>query len=52
MVNGRSQNRVEEAVQRIKKENKDAQVTGLAADLGTKEGVDLLTRTLPRWTSW
>ena len=47
VVNGRSRSRVEEAVQRIKKENKDAQVTGLAADLGTKEGVDLLTRTLP-----
>ena len=36
-----------EAVRRIKKENEDAQVTGVAADLGTKEGVDLLTRTLP-----
>src|SRR5437660_12119468 len=47
VVNGRSQGRVEEAVRRIKKENKDAQATGLAADLGTKEGVDLLTRTLP-----
>ena len=47
VVNGRSQGRVEEAVQRIKNENKDAQVTGVAADLGTKEGVDLLTRTLP-----
>ena len=47
VVNGRSQGRVEEAVQRIKRENKDAQVTGLAADLGTKEGVDLLTRALP-----
>src|SRR3954451_12138398 len=47
VVNGRSQGRVEEAVQRIKKESKDAQVTGLAADLGTKAGVDLLTRTLP-----
>src|SRR5207253_2773440 len=39
--------RVEEAVHSIKKENKDAQVTGVAADLGTKAGVDLLTRTLP-----
>jgi len=47
VVNGRSQGRVEEAVQRIKKENKNAQVTGLPADLGTKQGVDLLTRTLP-----
>ncbi len=47
VVNGRSQGRVEEAVQRIKEENNDAQVTGLAADLGTKAGVDLLTGTLP-----
>lgn len=47
VVNGRSQGRVEEAVHTIKKENKDAQVTGLAADLGTKEGVDLLTRAVP-----
>src|SRR5438128_4057959 len=47
VVNGRSQGRVEEAVQRIKQENKAAQVTGLAADLGTKEGVDLLTRAVP-----
>jgi NAD(P)-dependent dehydrogenase (short-subunit alcohol dehydrogenase family) len=47
VVNGRSQGRVDEAVQRIKKGSKDAQVTGLAADLGTKEGVGLLTRALP-----
>jgi len=43
VVNGRSQRRVEEAVKRIHQENKNAQVTGVAADLGTKEGVDLLT---------
>jgi NAD(P)-dependent dehydrogenase (short-subunit alcohol dehydrogenase family) len=47
VVNGRSQGRVEEAVRRIKKGGKDAQVTGVAADLGTKEGVDLLTKTVP-----
>ena len=47
VVNGRSQGRVEEAVRRIKKENKDAQVTGVAADLGTKEGVEVLTRAVP-----
>jgi NAD(P)-dependent dehydrogenase (short-subunit alcohol dehydrogenase family) len=43
MVNGRSQRRVEEAVRRIQGQHKDAQVTGIAADLGTKEGVALLT---------
>ena len=47
VINGRSQGRVEEAVRRIKKENKDAQVTGVATDLGTKEGVDLMTKTVP-----
>src|SRR4030088_2184737 len=47
VVNSRSQGRGEGGVPRLKKEKKDAQVAGLAADLGTKEGVDLLTRTLP-----
>jgi NAD(P)-dependent dehydrogenase (short-subunit alcohol dehydrogenase family) len=47
VVNGRSQGRVEEAVRRVKGENKDAQVTGVAADLGTREGVDLLTGKVP-----
>ena len=44
VVNGRSQQRVEDAVKRIHREKKDAQVTGVAADLGTREGVDLLTK--------
>ncbi len=47
VVNGRSQGRVEEAVRRIRREQEDAQVTGVAADLGTKEGVDKLTRSVP-----
>ncbi len=47
VVNGRSQRKVEEAVQRIRLANKDAQVTGVAADLGTNEGVDRLTRSVP-----
>jgi NAD(P)-dependent dehydrogenase (short-subunit alcohol dehydrogenase family) len=47
VVNGRSQQRVEEAVRRIQREKKDAQVTGVAADLGTKEGVGPLTSKLP-----
>jgi NAD(P)-dependent dehydrogenase (short-subunit alcohol dehydrogenase family) len=47
VVNGRSQGRIEEAVRRIKNENKDAKVTGLAADLGTKNGVDLMAKTVP-----
>ena len=44
VVNGRSPRRVEQAVQRLRAERKNAQVTGVAADLGTKEGVDLLLR--------
>jgi NAD(P)-dependent dehydrogenase (short-subunit alcohol dehydrogenase family) len=47
VVNSRSRQRVEEAVQRIRAESKNAQVTGAAADLGTKEGVNLLFRDLP-----
>jgi NAD(P)-dependent dehydrogenase (short-subunit alcohol dehydrogenase family) len=43
VVNGRSQQRVDEALRRIRSENKNAQVTGIAADLATKEGVALLT---------
>src|SRR5438876_4751587 len=47
VVNGRSPRRVEEAVQRIRTERKNAQVMGVAADLGTKEGVSLLIRDVP-----
>src|SRR5437016_13899011 len=44
VVNGRNQGRVAEAVKRIQKENSKAQVTGLATDLSTAEGVGQLTR--------
>src|SRR5437764_13427970 len=47
VVNARSQQRVEEAVQRMQREKQDARVTGVAADLGTKKGVDLLTGSVP-----
>jgi len=47
VVNGRSPRRVQEAVQRIRTETKNAHATGVAADLGTKEGVNLLTRDVP-----
>jgi NAD(P)-dependent dehydrogenase (short-subunit alcohol dehydrogenase family) len=43
VVNGRSQARVDEAVNRIRSAIADAKVTGVAADLGTRNGVDLLT---------
>jgi NAD(P)-dependent dehydrogenase (short-subunit alcohol dehydrogenase family) len=47
VVNGRSQRRVEEAVRRIRGKQQDAQVTSVAADLGTKDGVDIVTRQVP-----
>jgi NAD(P)-dependent dehydrogenase (short-subunit alcohol dehydrogenase family) len=47
VVSGRSRQRVEQVVQRLRTETKNARVTGVAADLGTKEGVDLLTRDVP-----
>jgi NAD(P)-dependent dehydrogenase (short-subunit alcohol dehydrogenase family) len=47
VVNGRSPGRVEQAVQRIRTERTNAQVTGIAADLGTREGVNLLLRDVP-----
>jgi NAD(P)-dependent dehydrogenase (short-subunit alcohol dehydrogenase family) len=48
VVNGRSQSRVDEAANRVRAERKDAQVMGIAADLGSTRGVDLLTNKLPR----
>jgi NAD(P)-dependent dehydrogenase (short-subunit alcohol dehydrogenase family) len=47
VVNGRTQQRVDEAIERIRQGKKDAQLTGVAADLGTKKGVDVLTRSIP-----
>jgi NAD(P)-dependent dehydrogenase (short-subunit alcohol dehydrogenase family) len=47
VVNGRSQSRVDEAVSRIRRASKAAQVQGVVANLGAKEGVDLLTGTVP-----
>ena len=47
VVNGRSQKRVDETLDRIRREQEGARVTGIAADLGTRKGVDLLTRVLP-----
>src|SRR6266481_2621308 len=48
VVNGRTQNRVDEAIQLIRREHKDARVTGIAADLGSSKGVELLTNSLPQ----
>ena len=42
VVNGRTQQRVDEAIARIRGEQSNARVSGVAADLGTKTGVELL----------
>ncbi len=47
VLTGRTQRRVEDAIQSIRHGQKDAQVSGVAADLGTKEGVALLTDQVP-----
>ena len=47
VLNGRTEKRVDEAIDLIRGEHKDARVTGVAADLGTSEGVDLITRSMP-----
>ena len=47
VVNGRSQPRVDEAVKRIRQEREDARIEGIAADLGTKEGFELLAGEVP-----
>ncbi len=47
VVNGRTPQRVEEAVATIRGNDGDGEVTGIAADLSTAEGVDGLVRQLP-----
>jgi NAD(P)-dependent dehydrogenase (short-subunit alcohol dehydrogenase family) len=47
LMNGRSQRRVDEGFERIRQKQKDLHVTGVAADLGTREGVEKLTSAVP-----
>src|SRR3954447_11121178 len=47
VVNGRTPQRLEEAVARIRGLPGDGEVSGIAADLSTAEGVDDLVRQLP-----
>ena len=47
VVNGRTQERVEEAVDKIRGTGGDGEVSGIAADLSTAEGVAQLVRQLP-----
>jgi NAD(P)-dependent dehydrogenase (short-subunit alcohol dehydrogenase family) len=46
-VNGRTQKRVDAAIRSIRKEVADAQLDGIAADLGTSSGCAQLVRQLP-----
>ena len=48
VVNGRSQKRVDEALERVRQQHQHARVTGVAADLGTVKGIDLLTAAVPK----
>src|ERR1700691_848595 len=48
VVNGRSQKRVDEAIEHIRRVRKDVHVTGVAADLGASEGVEMLTASVPQ----
>lgn len=47
VVNGRSKKRVDDAIERIRRDHKNARVNGVAADLGAREGVDRLISALP-----
>lgn len=46
VINGRSQERVDKALKRIKEDTPLARVSGIAADAGTAEGVQQLTNAL------
>jgi NAD(P)-dependent dehydrogenase (short-subunit alcohol dehydrogenase family) len=48
VVNGRSHKRVDDAIDLVRRGQSEARVTGVAADLGTYKGVDLLTDTVPQ----
>jgi len=47
VVNGRTQKRVDEAIEQVKRAVPDAKVKGIAADLSTSEWVPALLRQLP-----
>jgi len=48
VVSGRTQRRVDEALGKLRAEFPDAEVLGVAADLGTAEGVETLVAAQPR----
>jgi NAD(P)-dependent dehydrogenase (short-subunit alcohol dehydrogenase family) len=52
VINGRSEERVEEAVRHARERAPEAEVSGVAADLGTAEGVEELLRQVPETDIW
>ena len=48
VINGRTEERVGEAIAQIKKDSRDANVRGIAADLGSAKGCNEVVRQLPR----
>jgi len=48
VINGRTEERVGEAIAQIKKDARDANVRGIAADLGSANGCGEVVRQLPR----
>src|SRR5260370_14619213 len=48
VINGRTEERVREAIAQIKKDSRDANVRGIAADLGSAKGCSEVVRQLPR----
>ncbi len=48
IVNGRSEERVAQAIDKIKQSTPDGQISGVVADLGTKAGVEQLLGDIPQ----
>lgn len=46
-INGRKQERVDAALEKLRQKNRGAEFTGIAADLGTVDGVDALLKEVP-----
>lgn len=47
IINGRTQQRIDEAIEKLKQEVSDAQVTGVPADFGKVEEIDALLTQIP-----
>jgi NAD(P)-dependent dehydrogenase (short-subunit alcohol dehydrogenase family) len=46
-INGRTQARVDSAVEKLRMNNRGAELNGVAADLGTAAGIDILIKEVP-----